>query len=170
MSVNLRVWNLELLRSPVLVPEFQIFTAGSAESDLNGWQVSSPPPACYYTVHSQLRQALSFIMWACLPSWTLFETINISDATKKCCCTVLKITFHNSTSFQTAVHFYYWHSIRNGIKHWKQILIFVTVLLVQLITNTATLLTHYWHCIFLIILETKYAASPLLVGLSSCLV
>jgi hypothetical protein len=143
MSVNLRVWNLELLWSPVLVLEFQIFTTGSAELDLNGWQVRFPPLSCYYTVHSQLSQALSFIMWACLPSWTLFETINISDATKKCSCTVLTIKFHNSMPFQAAVYIYYWHSIRYGIKHWKQILIFVTVLLVQLITNTATLLTLY---------------------------
>lgn len=58
MFVNLCVWNFELLWSPVLVPEFQIFTAGSAESDFNDWQVSFPPLSCYCAVQSRLSQGL----------------------------------------------------------------------------------------------------------------
>jgi hypothetical protein len=110
MSVNLRVWNLELLWSPVLVPEFHIFTSGSAEPDLNGWQVSFPPTfllLCQFTL-SSVKLCLSSCELACLHGLSFKQSIylmlpksvvlywKLSSITSRLlgCCICLLLAFH----------------------------------------------------------------------------
>lgn len=141
MFVNLSVWNFELLWSPILVLEFQIFTTGSAESDFNDWQVSFLPLSCYRAVHLQLKPCLSACQLDCFHGLSFKHFIYFMLS--KSVVLYWKLSFITLYLFRPFYIFITGIPQVTGTKHWKQIPMFVTVFLVQLVTNTATLLTLY---------------------------
>lgn len=163
--MNLYVSVFKILWSPILVPQFQI----SWLLLLNKTEMAARSPSPSFSLLCTSLTAQS----SC--AFKHVKLIAFIDSPLNTQCTLCfqklywKLTF---IPFQVILYFYYQHSTsswnQTGTLHWKGILILVSVLLAQLITNTNTLLTLLHHA-FLVISVTKLAASHLLVGLSSCL-